>query len=136
MRDIRGLTLMEVLLTIFFLGISASIFMICQKSSWSQTSNMNRLMSAGQIIEKQIEARRMWIAEDPVQNFATFKSTTSDTIVDNTVSPPVKVLWEINPGETPELDSIENVRKVELTACWGRGPNDTLRVQTCIARDF
>jgi type II secretory pathway pseudopilin PulG len=134
--DSRGMTLFEILLSIIVIAISATVFITWQQISWTRTKNNNRLMIAGQIIEKQIEQRRLIIARNPAVEFENFKTMHNTTVVDNSVTPPVSVLWLLSPAFDPNGSEITNVKKVELVATWGSGPDNELRVFTCIAKDF
>lgn len=135
-KNNRGFTLIEIIIAIVIIVISAVVFLVWQRSTWSRTGNTNRLMAAGQIIEKQIEKRRMVIAEKPLVNYEMFKLLKDTTIIDTSVTPPVTVYWKINPAYSPDGKEVFHVRKVDITASWGSGQNDTLKVTTCIARDF
>jgi len=144
-HESSGFTLIEVLLAMIIISVSAVAVLMWQKTSWSQTSSTNRLMVAGQIVEKQIEKQRMAIARDPVDSFAAFKTAYSYTnnssgviVVDSTVSPPVLVRWIVyDTLHDPNLHAIRNVCKVNLTAWWtGCKPTDSLQVETRIAKNF
>jgi|SRR5271157_2402578 prepilin-type N-terminal cleavage/methylation domain-containing protein len=136
-----GFTMIEVLLAMIIIATSAVAVLMWQKTSWSQTSSTNRLMVAGQIVEKQIEQQRMIIAQNPVPNFQTFKTTFDNkdvVIVDNSVSPPVSVRWHAyDTLHDPNGHLITDVFKVNLTAWWtGAKPTDSLQVETRIAQNF
>jgi type II secretory pathway pseudopilin PulG len=132
-----GLTLIETLLSVLIIVISAVIFLMWQKTSWSRTTTTNRLMVAGHVVQKQIEWRRMAIAQNPLTNFSSFRAMTDTTIVDNSVKPPVTVRWIISDTlHAPNGDHVQNAVRVQLIASWGSGKNDTLKVSTNIAKDF
>lgn len=138
-RAAGGFTMIEVLLAMIIIGISAVAVLMWQKTSWSQTSSTNRLMVAGQIVEKQIEKQRMIIAQNPAANYATFIANSSITTTDSSVTPPVTVKWTIYSADSlkdPTGVNITNVRKVKIKAGYGSGPNDTLNVITAISKDF
>ena len=150
-KESGGFTLIEVLLSMIIISVSAIAVLMWQKTSWSQTSATNRLMVAGQIVEKQIEKRRMVIAQDPVGSFAAFKTAYNYTnhpngvvIADSTVYPPVSVRWIAYDTLTDRRDSLihdaqgnKNVVRVVLTAWWpGAKPGDSLQVDTRIAKNF
>jgi prepilin-type N-terminal cleavage/methylation domain-containing protein len=133
----KGFTLIEILLSIVIIAISAIAILMWQKTSWSQTSYTNRLMIAGHVIEKQIERQRMIIAQDPTNNFNQFKNTDSMNIIDSTTKPIINVKWYIyDTLHDPSGALINNVCRVVLKASWGKGKKDTLKVETCIAKDF
>jgi prepilin-type N-terminal cleavage/methylation domain-containing protein len=132
-----GLTMVEVLLSMVIIGICAVSFLLWQKTSWSQATLTNRLMLAGQVIEKKIEAKRMWISSDALQNYTNFKNTKTFTDVDQTVIPPITLNWTIyDTLHAPNGDPVLNACMVVIKASWGSGKNDTLKVSTCFARDF
>lgn len=136
-----GFTMVEVLLAMIIIATSAVAVLMWQKTSWSQTSSTNRLMVAGQIIEKQIEKQRMFIAQNPVTNFATFKTgfdNRDSVVVDNSVIPWVSVRWHAyDTLHDPHGNLITDVFKVNLTAWWtGCKPTDSLKVETRIAKNF
>jgi Tfp pilus assembly protein PilV len=135
-RTHTGLTLMEILMAIVVMTISAGLFIKWQGTTWKQTADANRLRMASFIIEKQIEARRLTITRNPANNFTAFAALTDTTIIDNSVKPPVTVKWVISNAKNPANANIVHVRKVDLIASWGSGKNDSLRVTTCIAQDF
>jgi prepilin-type N-terminal cleavage/methylation domain-containing protein len=132
----NGLTMLEVLLSIIIIAISAVIFLAWQKTSWYQTNRSNRMMVAGHVIEKQIEQRRMLIAQKPELNYAAFAALAETTITDSTTRPPVTVRWVMSSINDPTGVAVQHVRKVDLTARWGSGSSDSLRVSTCISKDF
>jgi type II secretory pathway pseudopilin PulG len=142
-----GFTLVEVLLAMIIIMVSATSVLMWQKTSWSQTSSTNRLMVAGHIVDKQIEQKRMFIAQNPVANFAAFKAGfvgRDSIIVDNSLSPPISVRWHAYDTLTDPRDSLihdkqnnRNVVRVVLTAWWpGAKPGDSLQLDTRIAKNF
>jgi len=136
----HGFTMLEVLLSILIVTFTAISYLMWQKSTWSQTTITNRRMVATQVLEKQIEARRMTIAQNPIANFAAFKAITGkDTVViDNSVTPNVRVEWKIFPDSlrAPNDDTVKNVVPAQLIASWGSGTFDTLRLWTNITKNF
>lgn len=136
-KSTSGFSLIEVALSILIIVISAIVVLMWQKTSWSQTSSTNRLMVAGHIIEKQIEQRRMLIAQNPATNFTAFKSLSTLTIIDSSLTPPIKTEWVMKDTlKDPAGNLLANVRWVQIKASWGSGKNDTLKVVTCIAKNF
>lgn len=94
-------------------------------------------MVAGHVIEKQIEQMRMMIAESPDDRYAAFSTGLHDTtIIDTSTHPNVTVLWHKSSLTDPGGSQVMHVTKVDLTASWGSGTNDTLRVTTTISKDF
>jgi type II secretory pathway pseudopilin PulG len=138
-RD-NGFTMLEVLLSVLIVTFTAISYLMWQRSTWSQTTITNRRMMATQVVEKQIEWRRMVVARNPIANFAAFKAITGkDTvIIDNSMTPNVRVEWKIYPDSlrAPNGDTVKNVIPAQLIASWGPGINDTLRIWTNITRNF
>jgi prepilin-type N-terminal cleavage/methylation domain-containing protein len=132
----NGFTLLEMLISLTVIGFAASFLIYAQQSTWKMSGNSNKLSTAAQIIEKQIENRRMVIARDPVNNYARFKALSDTTIIDNSVTPSVKVVWHISAKTDVNGSNIENVRKVILNASWGYNNGDSLTVETCIGKNF
>ncbi len=140
-RNAQGFTMIEVMLAGIIIATSAVAVLMWQKTSWSQTTSTNRLMAAGQIVEKQIEKQRMVIAQNPVTNFQTFKTTFDNhdvVVTDSSVTPPVSVRWHgYDTLHDPNGHVITDVLKVNLTAWWtGCKPTDSLQVETRIAQNF
>jgi len=101
-----------------------------QASAWKRTTTSNRLLVAGQLIEKQIEYIRMNIAANPSVNFPPKDGTTSENNI--------ALSWKISSvnrlkGTTVVL---ANVRRCDLTASWGKSKGDTLVVTTYISKMF
>jgi prepilin-type N-terminal cleavage/methylation domain-containing protein len=136
----KGFTLIEVLLAMIIVMVSATSVLMWQKTSWSQTSTTNRLMVAGHVIEKQLEKQRMTIAENPSANFASFVQNSTMVVVDSSVTPYITVLWTIYAPDSlkdPQTgNNLNNVRKVQISAGYGSGPADTLKVVTAISKNF
>jgi prepilin-type N-terminal cleavage/methylation domain-containing protein len=131
-----GFTILELLITITVVVISLSLTLYWQKSSWKRNASANRLTVATQIIEKQIESRRLLIARDPEFYYSKFKSLSDTTIIDNSVSPNVSVKWTVKPEYDPKGVAIENVRRANLIASWGKEKGDSLSIVTCIGKNF
>jgi prepilin-type N-terminal cleavage/methylation domain-containing protein len=135
----NGFTMLEVLLSVLIISATATAFLIWQKTTWSQTRLTNRRMVACQVVEKQIEWRRMVIAQDPTAKFFAFKAITGqDTVmVDTSVSPAIKVDWKIfDTLHAPNGDSVLGAVRVKLTASWGPGKDDTMRLWTVVTKNF
>jgi prepilin-type N-terminal cleavage/methylation domain-containing protein len=136
----NGFTMLEVLLSVLIVLVTSTVYLMWQKTTWSQTTLSNRRMRACQVIEKQIEWRRMIISQNPVTNFAAFKSISGkDTVMcDTTGSPVVSVEWKIHPDSllAPNGDTVMNVVPVQLIASWGSGQFDTLKLWTNVTQNF
>ncbi len=68
-KGANGFTMVEVLLAMIIIATSAVAVLMWQKTSWSQSSATNKLILAGQVVEKQIEKQRMFIAKNPGNKF-------------------------------------------------------------------
>jgi prepilin-type N-terminal cleavage/methylation domain-containing protein len=137
MTDKNGFTILEVLISIIMIVITATAYLMWQKTSWSQTKLTNRRMAASQVMEKQIEWRRMDIARDPTTKFAAFQALTEFTIVDATTKPNISVDWDIfDTLHAPDGTPVENAVRVHLVARWGPGNLDSLSLWTNITKNF
>jgi prepilin-type N-terminal cleavage/methylation domain-containing protein len=127
---VSGFTLIEILMTIMIVGVIALNIMMFQTSSWKRTSSSNKLLVAGQMIERQIEYLRMKIDSDPINNFPPHDSTITEN--------GIKLSWNISSAHRPKESSgsLPNVRRCDLIASWGKEKNDSLVVTTYIARSF
>jgi prepilin-type N-terminal cleavage/methylation domain-containing protein len=140
-KNASGMTLVEVLLSMVIIAVSALAIMMWQKTSWSQTTSTNRLMVAGHIVEKQLENVRMTIAQSPATNFTAFKTgfVNKDSVwADCSVTPCMWVKWSTyDTLHDPKGHSLSDVCQVKLTAWWaGAKKTDTLKLETRIAKNF
>jgi prepilin-type N-terminal cleavage/methylation domain-containing protein len=130
LRKKQGFSLMEILVVIVIVGIIGVSTISLQTSTWKRTTTSNRLLVAGQVIEKQIEYIRMNIAENPKENFP----PENGTAYENSIA----LSWKFSSvnrikGSTVAL---KNVRRCDLTATWGKSKGDTLIVTTYISKLF
>jgi Tfp pilus assembly protein PilV len=136
----NGFTMLEVLLSVVIVIIAVTADLMWQKTTWPETALANRRMRACQVVEKQLEWRRMIIAQNPTANFAAFKAITGkDTIMlDTTAKPNVTVEWQIHPDSlrAPNGDTVHNVIPVQLIARWGSGAFDTLKIWANVTKNF
>ncbi|MBN1309588.1 MAG: prepilin-type N-terminal cleavage/methylation domain-containing protein [Chitinispirillaceae bacterium] len=124
-----GFTIMEILLVLIVIGIIGVNVLVIQSRSWKQSGSSNRLLIAGQLIEKQVERLRMHVDRDPDNNYPPGDSS----ITENGVT----LSWELSPAQRlVEAVELANVRRCDLTASWGTAKNDTLKVTTFIAKNF
>ncbi|HUI93832.1 MAG TPA: type II secretion system protein [Chitinivibrionales bacterium] len=140
-KNAKGFTLMEVIMTMVIIGVTAVVILTWQKTSWTQTKSTNRLMVAGQVIEKQIEKIRMTIAQNPATNYPSFRTSfaSKDSVMaDTTVTPRMWVRWSTwDTLHDPKGHAITDICQVKLVAWWtGAGVNDSLKVETRIAKNF
>jgi Tfp pilus assembly protein PilV len=140
-KNISGLSLIEVLLSMIIIVVSAIAVLSWQNSSWAQTKTTNRLMVAGHIVDKQVENQRMIIARDPPDSFPVFKTRFDNndvTIIDSSVSPFVSVKWHgYDTLHDPHGHLITDVLQIKLTAWWaGCKVSDSLKLETRISQNF
>lgn len=140
-KGANGFTLVEVLLAMIIIATSAVAVLMWQKTSWSQSSATNKLILAGQVVEKQLEAQRMNIANNPNANFTAYKTgfdNRDSLVADQTVTPPIYVRWHaFDTLHDPNGHLITDVLKLNAAAYWvGAKPSDTLFVETRIAKNF
>lgn len=131
-RNCRGFTLLEVMMVMVIVGIVGVNIMISQTASWKKTTTSNRMLVAGQMIEKQVEKLRMYIDVDPVNRFPPHDSSYTEN--------GINLLWKFTDASRPTGPSprgpLKNVRKCDLTATWGNNRGDTLIVTTYLAKYF
>jgi prepilin-type N-terminal cleavage/methylation domain-containing protein len=133
----NGFTMIEVLLSVLIVLFTSTAYLMWQKTSWSQTTLANRRMRACQIMEKQIEGRRMTIAQNPAVNFAAFKALTSETITETSVTPNITVVWTVfDTLHAPNGDPVTGAVRVHLVARWGPGTSDSLSLWTNVTENF
>lgn len=129
-----GITMLEVVITAALVLVFASLILPWQVSSWKRTSGYTRMTTACQIIEKQIEQRRILISMNPDTNFVKFRNLADTTLWDSTSKPPMKFNWRMSPARDLNGVALVNVRRVTVTATWGI--KDSLVVATSIAKNF
>ena len=125
----RGLTLLEIMIAIVVIGIGIGVFLTMQKSSGRNMSGNGKMMRAGQIVEKHVEAIRINIARDTVANWPPRDTTYTENLL--------KVVRKVSAAKSPKTgDDLPNVRKVELIISWGQSHQDSLDVSTYVSRRF
>lgn len=128
-RGQGGFTLIEILIALLVVGIGVGVFMKMQSSSGTRLSGSSRMLKAGQIIEKHMEAMRIVIAQDTVSNWPP-----RDTAY---VEDRLNVVRRVSPAHSPKSgEPLVNVRRVELSVAWGRKASDSLRISTYVAKRF
>ena len=133
----NGFTMLEVLLSVMIVLVTATAYLMWQKTTWSQTALANRRMRACQVVEKQIEARRINISQNPEVNFAAFKALGTTTIVETSVQPNITVTWDIlDTLHAPNGDPVTGAVRVHLVARWGTGQSDSLSLWTNVTKNF
>jgi prepilin-type N-terminal cleavage/methylation domain-containing protein len=125
----RGLTLLEIMIAIVVIGIGIGIFLKMQKNSGSNMAGNSKMMRAGQIVEKHVEAIRISIARDTIANWPPRDTTYTENLL--------KVERKVSEAKSPKtLDILPNVRKVDITISWGKFRQDSLDVSTYVSRRF
>lgn len=125
----RGLTLLEIMIAIVVIGIGVGIFLKMQKSSGSNMAGNSKMMRAGQIVEKHVEAIRISIARDTVANWPPRDTTYTESLL--------KVVRKVTAANSPKTGAnLPNVRKVDLIISWGKFRQDSLDVSTYVSRRF
>jgi type II secretory pathway pseudopilin PulG len=127
----HGFALMEIILMLVIIGIIGANTLLLQRNSWKSTGSSNRMLIAGQMIERQIESLRMKIAEDPSANFPPSDSQ----FTENTITLQWQILSVSRIGGGPDITS-NNVRQCDMVAFWGTRKNDSLQVTTFLAKEF
>ena len=124
-----GLTLTEVLIALVVISIGVGVFLQMQKRSGANFAGNSRMMRAGQLVEKNVEAMRISIARDTIANWPPHDTSfTENSIVFKRV---------ILPAASPKkAEPLPNVRQVLITVTWGKAHSDTLDVATYVSRRF
>jgi Tfp pilus assembly protein PilV len=125
-----GFAMMEVILVMVVIGIIGANIIALQNSTWKSSSSSNKLLLAGQMIDRQIERLRMHIDKNPESNFPPSDSS----VTDNGITLNWKVSSVTRSVGTPI--TIANVRECDFIAGWGRGKRDTLKVKTYLSKNF
>jgi prepilin-type N-terminal cleavage/methylation domain-containing protein len=126
----HGFAMLEIILVLVVIGIIAANIITLQSSSMKMSGSSNKLLLAGQMIDRQIERLRMFVDRNPKTNFPPSDST----ITENGIT----LRWNIsNVNRTvgPAVP-IPNVRECTFIAGWGKSKGDTLKVRTFLARNF
>ncbi|MDB5105449.1 MAG: hypothetical protein JWP91_3138 [Fibrobacteres bacterium] len=124
-----GLTLMEIMIAIVVIAIGVGVFVTMQKNSGSNLAGNSKMMRAGQLVEKHVEAMRIGIARDTAGNWP--PNDTSYTEAG------LKVERRISQAVSPKtLTVLSNVRKVDIIVSWGKSHQDSLDVTTYVSRRF
>ncbi len=132
MHNSRAFSMVEVLVSMAVLGIIAVSIFAFQTSSWKRSTNSNRTIVAGHMIERQIEVMRMNIDQDPVANFPAVGAT--KTIEENGIT----LMYLVSDAYRPSDGSgpLDRVRKCDFVASWGKAKSDSLKVTTFLSKMF
>jgi hypothetical protein len=121
---------MEIILIMVVIGIIAANIMALQKSSWNMSGSSNKLLLAGQMIDRRVEEMRMYVDKNPSSNFPPHDSS----ITDNGIT--LKWTFSTVTRSVGNKVVIDNVKECNLTAGWGKNKWDSLKVKTYLARNF
>ena len=126
----KGFAIMEILLLMVIIGIIGANILFLQNSTWKRTGSSNRLLIAGQMIEKQIEQLRMYVDNNPEENFPPSDSSITEN--------GIVLRWVFLPANRPVGSSVSlsHIRKCDFLAHWGTDNGDSLRVTTYLAKNF
>ncbi len=128
-RAQRGLTLMEVLIAIVVVGLGVGVFLKLQDGLGSTLAGNRKMMSAGQMSEKHIEAMRISIARDTIGNWPPKDTSFSEN--------GLKLVRTIsNAKSLKDGSNLPNVRKVDIVITWGIFKTDSLDVETYVTKRF
>lgn len=125
-----GFAIMEIILIMVVIGIIAANIMALQKSSWSMSGSSNKLLLAGQMIDRQVETMRMFVDRNPATNFPPRDSSFTEN--------GITLKWVLSnvTRSVGNKVSLNNVRECNMTAGWGKNKWDSLKVRTYLARNF
>ena len=126
-RGQTGLTLMEVLIALVVVSIGVGLFMTLQKNSGSWLAGNSKLLRAGQLVEREMEAIRIGVARDTIGNWPPRDTSFKDNRI--------TLVRTISQARSPKTNLLlPNVRKVDIVTSWGPGQNDSLRISTYVAK--
>ena len=130
----QGWTLLETMAAAIIIGFGAVLFTQIQFASNNQSRRNTDLLKAGQLIESQIDSLRTYIARDTLNNWTAFVAATS---VRSTIGR-ITINRTVSTAYSPKNSSLEvnNVKQVDITASWGTGALDTMKVTTYVSRRF
>ena len=128
-RSQNGLTLMEICIALVVIGVGVGVFLKMQGSSGNSMSGNGKMMRAGQLVEKHIEAIRISIARDTISNWPPNDTGFTET--------GLKLTRKVSAAVSPKDGTVlGNVRKVDIIVTWGAFKLDSLDVTTYVARRF
>jgi len=124
-----GLSLMEIMIALVVIGAGVGIFMKMSGSSGSSAAGNSKMLRAGQLVERHVEAMRIGIARDTLGNWPPGDTAYTDN--------GLKVTRKISIAKSPKDNSVlPNVRKVDVIVTWGTFKTDSLDVTTYISKRF
>lgn len=124
-----GLSLMEILIALVVIAIGVGLFLKMQKGSGSNLAGNSKMMRAGQLVEKHVEAMRIRIAKDTIGNWPPKDTAYTENLL--------KLERKITAAVSPKTgDALPNVRKVDIIVSWGKSRQDSMDVSTYVSRRF
>ena len=132
-RTPSGFTLLEIMISMVIVGLCTAGFLAFQTTSWSASQTAANTMSAGQLIEKQVEYLRMRIASSPQDTFPVLMAPGK---IDSTSAKNIKVRWVVAQARDVRGLPMLNVAQVTFTAIWTAPKKDSIVVPTCISKNF
>ena len=132
----RGFTLVEIVIAMVIVALSSTAILYAVRISWNSTARSNRILTAGHLLEQEVERVRAYVAQDPQNRFPTVPGLDgTDTTIDD-----FTLRWKIvhpAPDIHPDPGApLENVAHARLTALWARPFTDSIVLETYLARDF
>lgn len=128
-RGQAGLSLIEILIAIVVIGAGVGVFLKMGGSSGSSASGNSKMLRAGQLVERHIEAIRIGVARDTIGNWPPDDTSFSEN--------GLKLVRRISQARSPKDNSVlPNVRKVDVIVTWGTFKTDSLDVTTYVAKRF
>jgi prepilin-type N-terminal cleavage/methylation domain-containing protein len=127
-----GFSLLEVLISLGIVGVCAAGFLTFQTTSWANNNAATMTLSAGQLIERQVEYLRMIIASNP-DTFAVYLAVNKQ---DSTSAKNINVRWVVANSMDQNNVPMPDARLVTFTAAWTKPRKDSLVVPACISKNF
>jgi Tfp pilus assembly protein PilV len=124
-----GISLLEIMIAMVVIGVGVGLFLTMQNRTGSNMSGNGKMMRAGQMVEKHIEAIRIGIARDTMANWPPRDTAYTES--------GLKVVRTVSEARSPKTAAVlPNVRMVDLTVSWGTIREDSLDVTTYVSRRF
>lgn len=126
--------MLETMAAAVIIGIGVALFTQIQVASNKQSRRNTDLLKAGQLIESEIDSLRTYIARDTLTNWTSFVTNSPASRVVGRV----KIVRTVSGAISPKspFANIPNVKQVDITAYWGTGTLDTMKVTTYVSRRF
>ena len=125
----RGLSMMEILIALVVIGIGIGVFLRMEGGAGSSMAGNGKMLRAGQLVEKHLEAMRIGIARDTVGNWPPGDTSYSES--------GLKITRTVSAARSPKDNTLlGNVRRVDLIVTWGTFKTDSLDVETYVAKRF